>query len=45
MSIISFLKIGSQVPLPLLGEKLREFLISKSQKMKVIVEKATIPIE
>lgn len=38
-------KTGSQVLPPLPGEKLREFLISESQKMKMIVEKAKIPIE
>lgn len=36
---------GSQVLPPLPGEKLREFLISESAKMKAIVEKAKIPIQ
>jgi len=38
-------KTGSQVLPPLPGEKLREFLISESQKMKMIIEKAKIPVE
>jgi tripartite-type tricarboxylate transporter receptor subunit TctC len=40
-----FEKNGSQVLPPLPGEKLREFLVSESAKMKAIVEKAKIPIE
>lgn len=38
-------KTGSQVLPPLPGEKLREFFISESKKMKMIVEKAKIPVE
>lgn len=40
-----YAKTGSQVLPPLPGEKLREFLISESQKMKMIIEKAKIPVE
>jgi tripartite-type tricarboxylate transporter receptor subunit TctC len=44
-TIAYYEKTGSQVLPPLPGEKLREFLISESKKMKMIVEKAKIPVE
>lgn len=44
-TIAYYEKTGAQVLPPLPGEKLREFFISESKKMKTIVEKAKIPVE
>lgn len=38
-------KNGSQVLPPLPGDKLTEFLVSETAKMKAIIEKAKIPVE